>query len=92
MIKIPPATSAISRFLLGFGSGFLLGASRLRPGASAAWLGLLLLFGVQHSVMARRPFKQWLTRWIPEPAERSTFVFATCLVLLLLFWQWRARR
>ena len=62
------------------------GASRLE----AVLVDLLLLaaFGIQHSVMARRGFKQWWTRVVPPAVERSTFVLATCAVLALTFRFW----
>jgi protein-S-isoprenylcysteine O-methyltransferase Ste14 len=52
-------------------------------------LALLLVFAVQHSVMARPPVKAALRRRVPAALERTTYVLATdaCLILLLLLWQ-----
>ena len=52
-------------------------------------LGLLAIFALQHSVMARPAFKRAWTRVIPEPAERSTYTLLSSVALILLFWQWR---
>src|SRR3977135_4088559 len=68
----------------------------LDSGATAPWLtaltidlGLLSLFALQHSVMARPGFKRLLTRVIPAASARSTHVLARSLARVLLFWQWR---
>jgi protein-S-isoprenylcysteine O-methyltransferase Ste14 len=52
-------------------------------------LALLLLFAVQHSVMARPRVKAVLRRRVPAPLERTSYVLATdlCLALLLALWQ-----
>jgi protein-S-isoprenylcysteine O-methyltransferase Ste14 len=52
-------------------------------------IALLLLFAFQHSVMARPAFKRWWTQFIPEPAERSTYVLASSVALITLFVFWR---
>jgi methanethiol S-methyltransferase len=56
--------------------------------AVLANIGLLLLFGVQHSIMARQSFKAAWTKVVPKSVERSTFVLATTLVLVLLYSYW----
>ena len=57
--------------------------------ALAINIGLLLAFGLQHSIMARPTFKNWWTRFVPKPAERSTYVLASnvCMIALLALWQ-----
>jgi protein-S-isoprenylcysteine O-methyltransferase Ste14 len=52
-------------------------------------LGLLALFALQHSIMARPAFKRWFTRVIPESAERSTYVLASSLALIAMFYAWQ---
>ena len=57
-----------------------------------AWLvnvGLLVIFGIQHTVMARPTFKNAWTKIVPKPVERSTYMLLTNVLLILLFWAWQ---
>jgi len=82
-------------YAIGFVSGLFVpkaidtGAVSSPVGSLAVNLVLMSLFAIQHSVMARKPFKQWWTRFIPKSVERSTYVLFASLALLLLFWQWQ---
>lgn len=57
--------------------------------ALAVDVGWFVLFGVQHSAMARERFKARLLRVVTPELERSVFVLVSALLLLLLLWQWR---
>jgi methanethiol S-methyltransferase len=82
-------------YLAGFMSNFIVpkgiddGVATGTFNALAINLGLIAIFAVQHTIMARAGFKQKLAAWVPPSVERSVFVLATSLVLLLLYWQWR---
>ena len=81
-------------YAVGFIGGFLtptrLDGAPNRPflQALAIDLGLLSLFAIQHSVMARPAFKRWWTRIVPESVERSTYVLLSSLALVALFAWW----
>ena len=64
------------------------GVSRAWPVALAINLGLVALWGLQHSVMARRRFKQWWTKLVPAHTERATYCLASALALTVLCVGW----
>jgi protein-S-isoprenylcysteine O-methyltransferase Ste14 len=84
---------------IGYAMGFISGlvvpktidTGTAVPLSEALFVNLLLMlvFAVQHSVMARRQFKEWWTQYVPKSVERSTYVLFSSLALALLFWQWR---
>ncbi len=82
-------------YAIGFVSGLVvpktIDTGAVVPITEAFIVNLLLMsvFAVQHSVMARKQFKQWWTQFVPKSVERSTYVLFSSLALILLFWQWR---
>jgi len=82
-------------YALGFVGNIVVAKSIDSP-AAGPWAtallvdtGLLTLFALQHSIMARPAFKRLITRIIPVEVERSTYVLASSLAMILLFWRWR---
>jgi protein-S-isoprenylcysteine O-methyltransferase Ste14 len=82
-------------YAIGFVSGLVVPKTvddgPVVPTTEALIVNLLLmsLFAIQHSIMARRQFKEWWTQYVPKSVERSTYVLFASLALVLLFWQWR---
>lgn len=55
----------------------------------AANIALIVLFGLQHTIMARPAFKSRLTAFLPQAMERSTYILMTALVLIILVLYWQ---
>ena len=64
------------------------GMSAATGTAVAIDIGLIVLFGLQHSVMARPGFKESWTKIVPPALERSVYLLATVVALYLLFIFW----
>jgi len=82
-------------YAVGFIGGFLVPTTLDGPRTGPLWLaivinlGVLLLFAVQHSVMARPWFKKWWTRFVPVHLERSTYTLLSSVALVVMFALWR---
>jgi protein-S-isoprenylcysteine O-methyltransferase Ste14 len=82
-------------YLAAFIGNFWVPRSMDSEAVAPLWLActidvlLIAVFGLQHSVMARPGFKQWWTKFVPEPIERSTYVMFTNAALILMFALWQ---
>ena len=82
-------------YAIGFVGNFLV-PKAINSGAETSFanalfinLGLLSLFAVQHSVMARPAFKKWISPVIDPAIERSTYILFSSLALLLIYLKWQ---
>ncbi|MET1259073.1 isoprenylcysteine carboxylmethyltransferase family protein [Flagellimonas sp. DF-77] len=104
MRKIVMFTYSIVAYLIAFGSILFWIASvgnlipeigiDQEPKMSVIWalmnnFLLIALFGVQHSIMARKWFKSLFYRYFPKPIERSTFVLISGILLFNLVYNWQ---
>lgn len=104
MKKILMFTYSIVAYLIAFGSilFWITSVGNLIPGIgidqepqmSILWallnnLMLISLFGIQHSIMARKWFKALFARYFPRPVERSTFVLVSGILLFNLVYNWQ---
>ncbi|HWU95058.1 MAG TPA: isoprenylcysteine carboxylmethyltransferase family protein, partial [Sphingomonas sp.] len=87
---------AVFLYLIGFVADLDALPRTIDRGPGTRWtfallvdIGLIGLFGIQHSVMARPAFKREWTRIVPVALERSIFLLASSAVLALVFWLWR---
>ena len=57
--------------------------------AAVVDVALITLFGLQHSIMARPAFKRWWTRLVPAHLERSTFVWLSAVLVVVIVQLWQ---
>jgi protein-S-isoprenylcysteine O-methyltransferase Ste14 len=77
-------------FYSNLGPNPIAGPASLPPLAAAAIdVGLIALFGLQHSFMARPAFKRRWTRMVPQHLERSTYVLIAALLVILIVAGWQ---
>ena len=82
-------------YAIGFVTGLFV-PKTVSPGTAGPLLPAILInsallgaFAVQHTIMARKWFKRWITRYVPAAIERSTFVLAASLILAAAFAFWQ---
>jgi methanethiol S-methyltransferase len=82
-------------YAVGFIGGFAVPTTLDGPRAGslaaaiAVDVALLGLFATQHSIMARKWFKQRWTQIVPVALERSTYVLFSSVALIAMFALWR---
>lgn len=80
--------------ILAFGGLAPVGLSTFQAGSTAAAvlvnIALIGLFGLQHTIMARPAFKKWLSRYIPQAAERASFMLMSGVVSIIAIYFWQS--
>ena len=86
---------AVTVYLIGFVGGVFLPKTILTKAAVYSDnaliinIGLLLMWGVQHTVMARGWFKNMISSIVPHHVERSTYVLVSAITLAALMYYWQ---
>lgn len=103
-MKTLRVTFSVFCYLLGFGAivyymdfftGFLVPKTINSGNPSSLYsalitdLGLILIFALQHSVMARNSFKNWFNTLFPKSIGRSIYILLTSICLGILIWFWQ---
>lgn len=82
-------------YFMGFVGGFFVSRAlstevlEYSPNALIINISLMLLWGVQHSIMARAWFKTMIASLVPHHVERSTYVLASAITLAVLLFYWQ---